>query len=81
MTLLLLFAYPFYAALDTRAINLTLILVLAGFVRGLTNGSFAFLLTDLFPTRIRFTGVALGFNISLYDLQRHRAAGGHNPDP
>ena len=31
---------------------------------GLTNGSFAVLLTDLFPTRIRFTGVALVFNVS-----------------
>jgi hypothetical protein len=31
---------------------------------GLTNGSFAVLLTDLFPTRIRFSGVALVFNIA-----------------
>ena len=44
--------------------NLTLLLTLAGLVAGLTNGSFACLLTDLFPTRIRFTGVALVFNIS-----------------
>jgi len=36
----------------------------AGLAAGLTNGSFACLLTDLFPTRIRFTGVALVFNIS-----------------
>ena len=57
-------AYPFYAALETRAVNLTLLLTLAGLVAGLTNGSFACLLTDLFPTRIRFTGVALVFNIS-----------------
>ena len=64
VTLLALFAYPFYAALDARATDLTLILTLAGFVSGLTNGSFAYLLTDLFPTRIRFTGVALVFNIS-----------------
>lgn len=39
-------------------------LVLAGLCAGLTNGAFAVLLTDLFPTRIRFTGVALVFNIS-----------------
>src|SRR5215471_2814382 len=39
-------------------------LALAGLVAGLTNGSFACLLTDLFPTRVRFTGVALVFNIS-----------------
>ena len=38
--------------------------MLAGVCAGLTNGSFAVLLTDLFPTRIRFTGVALVFNVS-----------------
>jgi MFS transporter, MHS family, proline/betaine transporter len=64
VTLLVVLAYPFYAALAARAANLTLLLTLAGIVAGLTNGSFACLLTDLFPTRIRFTGVALVFNIS-----------------
>ena len=64
VTLLVLLAYPFYAALETRAVNLTVLLALAGLAAGLTNGSFACLLTDLFPTRIRFTGVALVFNIS-----------------
>ena len=38
--------------------------MLAGLAAGLTNGSFAVLLTDLFPTRVRFTGVALAFNIA-----------------
>jgi MFS transporter, MHS family, proline/betaine transporter len=64
VALLVVLAYPFYAALEMRAANLTLLLTLAGLVAGLTNGSFACLLTDLFPTRIRFTGVALVFNIS-----------------
>jgi MFS family permease len=64
VALLVVLAYPFYTALETRAVNLTLLLTLAGLVAGLTNGSFACLLTDLFPTRIRFTGVALVFNIS-----------------
>lgn len=64
VALLLVFAYPFYIALETRALNLTFVLVLAGLSAGLTNGAFAVLLTDLFPTRIRFTGVALVFNIS-----------------
>ena len=64
VTLLVVLAYPFYAALATRAVNLTLLLTLAGLAAGLTNGSFACLLTDLFPTRIRFTGVALVFNVS-----------------
>ena len=64
VTLLLVFSYPFYLALESRSVNLTVLLVLAGLAAGLTNGSFAVLLTDLFPTRIRFTGVALVFNIS-----------------
>src|SRR5262249_7391997 len=64
VALLALLAYPFYAALDAQSTNLTLLLTLAGIISGLTNGSFACLLTDLFPTRIRFTGVALVFNIS-----------------
>ena len=62
--LLLVFAWPFYSALESRAINLTVLCTLAGLAAGLTNGSFAVLLTDLFPTRIRFTGVALVFNVS-----------------
>jgi MHS family proline/betaine transporter-like MFS transporter len=62
--LLLVFAFPFYGALESRSMDLTLLCVLAGLTAGLTNGSFAVLLTDLFPTRVRFTGVALGFNVS-----------------
>ena len=64
VALLAVFAYPFYAALDARTDRLTLMLTLAGLAAGLTNGSFACLLADLFPTRVRFTGVALVFNIS-----------------
>jgi MFS family permease len=62
--LLPVFAYPFYVALEQRSVNLTLLLAIAGICGGLTNGTFAVLLTDLFPTRIRFSGVALGFNIA-----------------
>ena len=64
VVLLMLFAYPFYGALESRSVNLTMLCVTAGLFAGLTNGSFAVLLTDLFPTRIRFTGVALVFNVS-----------------
>ena len=62
--LLMVLAYPFYAAVAARTMSLTVLLTLAGLVAGLTNGAFAALLTDLFPTRIRFTGVALVFNIA-----------------
>jgi MFS family permease len=49
VALLVVLAYPFYAALEMRAANLTLLLTLAGLVAGLTNSA-SRLLTDLFPT-------------------------------
>ena len=61
---LLLFGYPFYAALAARPASPTLLLVGIGLVAGFINGTYAVLLTDLFPTRIRFSGVALSFNIA-----------------
>ena len=61
---LTLLAFPFYVAMSSRALNPTALLVLAGMCAGLVNGSFAVLLTDLFPTRVRFSGVALGFNVA-----------------
>ena len=57
-------AYPFYVAVESRSASLTVLCSLAGVVGALSAGSFAVLLTDLFPTRIRFTGVALAFNVS-----------------
>ncbi len=62
--LLLVAAYPFYAAVESRTASLTMLCTLAGLVGALSAGSFAVLLTDLFPTRVRFTGVALVFNVS-----------------
>ena len=62
--LLLVASYPFYMALESRSAGLTMLCAMAGLVGGLSAGSFAVLLTDLFPTRIRFTGVALVFNVA-----------------
>jgi MHS family proline/betaine transporter-like MFS transporter len=57
-------AFPFYAALASRSMNPTVLLSLAGACASFVNGTFAVLLTDLFPTRVRFSGVALGFNVA-----------------
>jgi MFS transporter, MHS family, proline/betaine transporter len=62
--LLIVMAYPFYIALAGRSLPPTMLMMLAGVCGSLVNGTFAVLLTDLFPTRIRFSGVALGFNIA-----------------
>jgi len=61
---LMTLAFPFYAALAARSLDATLLLVLAGVCAGLVNGTFAVLLTDLFPTRVRFSGVAIVFNVA-----------------
>lgn len=57
-------AFPFYGALASRSIDPTLLLLLAGIVASFINGTFAVLLTGLFPTRVRFSGVALSFNVA-----------------
>jgi hypothetical protein len=61
---LVLLAFPFYGALANRLLDSTILLVAAGLFAGLVNGSFAVILTDLFPTRVRFSGVALVFNVA-----------------
>jgi MHS family proline/betaine transporter-like MFS transporter len=57
-------AFPFYSALAERGLNPTLLMILAGLCASLVNGTFAAVLTGLFPTRVRFSGVALVFNIA-----------------
>jgi MFS family permease len=57
-------AFPFYSALAARTIDPVWALALAGLCASLVNGTFAVVLTKLFPTRVRFSGVALGFNIA-----------------
>jgi MFS family permease len=61
---LLALAFPFYGALASRSVDPTLLMILAGACASLVNGTFAVLLTDLFPTRVRFSGVALVFNVA-----------------
>jgi MFS transporter, MHS family, proline/betaine transporter len=61
---LMVLAFPFYGALAARSINPTLLMIFAGLCAALVNGTFAVILTDLFPTRVRFSGVALVFNVA-----------------
>ena len=62
--ILALGAYPFYQAIAAKSEYAILLFALAGIAAGLPSGTFACILADLFPTRVRFTGVALAFNIS-----------------
>jgi MFS transporter, MHS family, proline/betaine transporter len=61
---LMVLAFPFYGALVGRTVDATALMVLAGLCAALVNGTFAVILTDLFPTRVRFSGVALVFNVA-----------------
>jgi hypothetical protein len=62
--ILALGAWPFYHAVVAKSQYAIPLFALAGIVSGMPSGTFACILADLFPTRVRFTGVALGFNIS-----------------
>ena len=57
-------AYPFYAVLSAHSVNIIVLMTVAALAGAFVNGTFAFVTADLFPTRIRFTGVAVVQNIS-----------------
>jgi MFS family permease len=65
---LLLYAYPMFTALASGHANLLAVLLPAGVLSGFANGSFAVLLADLYPTKVRFSGIALSYNISFLAL-------------
>jgi len=56
--------YPFYAALSGQSVNIIVLMTMAALAGAFVNGTFAFVTADLFPTRIRFSGVAVVQNIS-----------------
>lgn len=62
--LMMLGGYPLYVALAEHTIDLWLAFLLIGFTGGLVCGTYAYLLADLFPTPVRFSGVALSLNAS-----------------
>ncbi len=56
-------AVPAYSVLAAHAMPLFQVFFLIGLSACFTHGTFALLLADLFPTRIRFSGVALSMNL------------------
>ncbi|MFL9946762.1 MFS transporter [Paraburkholderia agricolaris] len=63
--LLAALAWPFYSALAAHTTNLTLLFVLAALVFSLASGTWAAVLADFFPVQIRFSGIALAYNVSV----------------
>jgi MHS family proline/betaine transporter-like MFS transporter len=61
---LLVLSYPFYQAAATHSVDIIVLLILAGLAAALVNGTFACVIADMFPTRVRFSGVAISFNVS-----------------
>ncbi|MGL4963697.1 MAG: MFS transporter [Inquilinus sp.] len=57
-------AYPAYQAMIGHSVDIVLLLAAIGLVGAFANGTFGALLTDLFPTEVRFSGVALAYNIA-----------------
>ena len=62
--LLGLLSYPFFRAVIDRSVPVVPLFIVAGLVAALINGTFAVVLADLFPTRVRFSGVAVSYNVS-----------------
>lgn len=62
-------AWPMFHALATHQVNLNALFALYGVFGGMTHASFVAMLAKLFPTRVRFTGVALCYNIGLAVFQ------------
>jgi MFS family permease len=62
--LLAILAMPFYHAAASHSMDLIALMFLGGMGAALINGTFACIIADMFPTRVRFSGVALAFNLS-----------------
>jgi MFS family permease len=60
-----LLSVSWYVAIVDNSADPRLVLMIAAVGAGLFNGTFAYLIADLFPTRIRFTGIALSMNIGM----------------
>ena len=58
-------AYPFFHALVQHSASPILLFAMAGLAAALCNGVFASVLADLFPTKVRFSGVAVSYNLSM----------------
>jgi MFS family permease len=62
--LLLLGCWPFFAAAAGHAVPLVPLLIAAGLLGALPGGAYGAIVADLYPTRVRYSGVAVSANIS-----------------
>jgi hypothetical protein len=64
VVLLLVGCWPWYVAAAERSVPLIVLLVLAAAGASFAGGVFGAVVADLFPTRVRYSGVALAYNVS-----------------
>lgn len=62
--LLALLAWPFFSAAEEMSVSLAALFAAAGVVGSICAGTVIAVAADLFPTRIRFSGVALSYNLA-----------------
>jgi len=62
--LLIVLSWPFFSAVQERSLNLLALFAAVGVVGAICAGTVIAIAADLFPTRIRFSGVALSFNLA-----------------
>ncbi|MGN6318149.1 MFS transporter [Trinickia sp.] len=63
--LLLVLSYPFYLALSAHSVDLVLLFILAALVFSLASGTWASVLADHFPMQVRYSGIALAYNLAV----------------
>jgi MHS family proline/betaine transporter-like MFS transporter len=63
-TLLIVLSWPFFRAAEEMSVSLLVLFAGAGVVGAICAGTVIAISADLFPTRIRFSGVALSYNLS-----------------
>src|SRR3569833_3009155 len=61
---LLVSSIPFFTAAANHSMNLLLLFAFAGVGASLVNGPMCGVAADLYPSRIRFSGVAISFNLA-----------------
>jgi MFS transporter, MHS family, proline/betaine transporter len=60
---------PLFAAVASGHVNLAVFFLALGACASLTHGTFAPLVADLFPTRVRFSGIAVCYNVAIAIFQ------------
>ncbi len=62
--LLMILSYPLYRALSTHSANVFLLFTMVALVCALVSGTFGTVAAELFPTRLRFSGLAIAYNLA-----------------